>query len=73
MSDDNAQFLKRGERDGYFRVQLRVKATELGGRATPIVDGYRSSWAWDDITHDAPLLLEASTAIAPGDEGTVRI
>jgi translation elongation factor EF-Tu-like GTPase len=62
---------------GYIRARLRLLTTEQGGRHTPIRSGYRSHWAFPpDVhqeDHDAPLTLEATKVLAPGEEAMVRL
>jgi translation elongation factor EF-Tu-like GTPase len=69
-----------GEREGYFRVRLRLLTQGEGGRRSGVADGYRFSWNWDETTeegalviHDGPLLVEDGEGLEPGQEAVVRI
>lgn len=72
---------QRGGRiDGYWRVRLRLRTASDGGRPYPIVSGWRASWDFgertDDgvtVVHDAPLLIEGSEFLDPGEEAPVRL
>lgn len=62
----------------YFRVALRLLATEAGGRRTPIVDDYRPSWDLGNrwlgapTINDGRVVLEGDS-LAPGAEGLAEI
>jgi len=62
---------------GYIRARLRLLTTAQGGRHTPIYSGYRSHWAFPpgfrQEGHDAPLTLELTITLAPGEEAMVRL
>lgn len=65
---------------GYIDARLTLRATEDGGRRTPIFTDYRPSWnignrAEDDTVeiNDARVSLEDCQSLLPGHTGTVRL
>lgn len=71
--------LQREAREGFVLVRLRLRATEEGGRQTPIATGYRACWdiggtfEGEPMLNDAPLLLESDDWLEPGSETHARL
>ena len=69
----------RQERFGYVRARLRLVAVETGGLTKGVCDGYRPNWgvgerlSGDALIAGAPITVEGSDRIAPGDTGFVRL
>jgi hypothetical protein len=69
-----------GSESTFLRVDLTMRSTAEGGRARPIVSGYRCN-AWrgdpDDIRYgwfmDVQVELESRQELAPGESGTARL
>jgi ribosomal-protein-serine acetyltransferase len=62
-----------------LRLSLDVVPTDRGGRRQPIVDGYRASMSFgqrrrgiEPIVHDAIVVLERGSTLAPGQRGLAR-
>jgi hypothetical protein len=62
-----------------LRLQLELVPTDRGGRRRPLADGYRASMSFgrrrrgiEPIVHDAVLVLEDVTELAPGDRAIAR-
>jgi translation elongation factor EF-Tu-like GTPase len=77
---ERAHWERREREQGFVRIRVRLLATDEGGRQGPIFDGYRSSWNIGNRTDsgewtvsDAPMLLEDSESLAPGESATARI
>jgi elongation factor Tu len=72
---------ERYEREhGFVRVRVRLLTAAEGGRRGPIADGYRADWdignraeSGERTINGAPVLLEASTSLAPGESATLRL
>jgi hypothetical protein len=61
-----------------FRARLRVRATEDGGRSSPVFEGYRAMWlvprrGGRASYRDALIELSGPDRIEPGDAGDVQI
>ena len=77
---DDERFDALERERGYVRAWLRLTATEVGGRRTPIASGYRPQWdlgyRTDDgeISYfDAQVRLVGVRSLAPGGEAEVRL
>jgi ribosomal-protein-serine acetyltransferase len=62
-----------------LRLSLDLVASDRGGRRRPVVDGYRASMSFgqrrrgiEPVVHDAIVVLEQSSALAPGQLGLAR-
>jgi hypothetical protein len=66
--------------DVVLRLQLTLVGTERGGRRRPLADGYRASLSFgrrkrgvEPIVHDAILVLEDASEVAPGGSAIARV
>jgi ribosomal-protein-serine acetyltransferase len=62
-----------------LRLSLDLVASDRGGRRRPVVDGYRASMSFgqrrrgvEPIVHDAIVVLEHGSMLAPGQRGLAR-
>jgi hypothetical protein len=62
-----------------LRIALELVPTDRGGRRRALLDGYRGSMSFgqrrrdvEPIVHDAVLVLEDATELAPGDRAVAR-
>jgi RimJ/RimL family protein N-acetyltransferase len=62
-----------------LRLSLVLVASDRGGRRRSVVDGYRASMSFgqrrrgiEPVVHDAIVVLEQSSALAPGQRGLAR-
>lgn len=62
-----------------LRLSLDLVHSDRGGRLRPVVDGYRASMSFgqrrrgiEPVVHDAIVVLEHSSALAPGQSGLAR-
>ena len=62
-----------------LRIELELVPTDRGGLRRPLVDGYRASMSFgrrrrdvEPIVHDAVLVLEDGSELAPGQSATAR-
>lgn len=62
-----------------LRVSLELVASDRGGRRRPVLDGYRASMSFgqrrrgiEPVAHDAILVLENASMLAPGQRGFAR-
>ena len=62
-----------------LRIALDLAPSDRGGRRRPLVDGYRASMSFgrrrrgiEPIVHDAILVLEDVSSLAPGGSATAR-
>jgi len=62
-----------------LRIELELVPTDRGGRRRALLDGYRASMSFgrrrrdvEPVVHDAVLVLEGVTDLAPGRGGTAR-
>jgi ribosomal-protein-serine acetyltransferase len=62
-----------------LRLSLDLVASDRGGRRRPVLDGYRASMSFghrrrgiEPVVHDAIIVLEQSSALAPGRRGRAR-
>jgi RimJ/RimL family protein N-acetyltransferase len=62
-----------------LRLSLDLVDTDRGGRRRPVLDGYRAAMSFgqrrrgiEPVVHDAIVVLEHSSALAPGQRGLAR-
>ena len=62
-----------------LRIGLELAPADRGGRRRPLADGYRASMSFgrrrrdvDPVVHDAVLVLEDVTEVAPGGTAVAR-
>jgi RimJ/RimL family protein N-acetyltransferase len=62
-----------------LRLSLDLVHSDRGGRRRPVLDGYRASMSFgqrrrgiEPVVHDAIVVLEQSSALAPGQRGLAR-
>jgi ribosomal-protein-serine acetyltransferase len=62
-----------------LRLSLDLVDSDRGGRRRPVLDGYRASMSFgqrrrgiEPVVHDAIVVLEQSSALAPGQSGLAR-
>jgi ribosomal-protein-serine acetyltransferase len=62
-----------------LRLSLELVHSDRGGRRRPVLDGYRASMSFgqrrrgiEPVVHDAIIVLEQSSALAPGQLGVAR-
>ena len=62
-----------------LRLSLDLVPSDRGGRRRPVVDGYRASMSFgqrrrgvEPVVHDAIVVLEVGSALAPGQHGLAR-
>ena len=62
-----------------LRIELELVPADRGGRRRPVTDGYRASMSFgrrrrdvEPVVHDAVLVLEDATELAPGQHAVAR-
>ena len=66
-------------RFGYVRAKLRLVTPEAGGLTQGVWDDYRPNWgvgerlSGDALIAGAPITVEGTDSIAPGETGMVRL
>lgn len=62
-----------------LRLAIELAPSDRGGRSRPVTDGYRASLSTgrrrrgvEPVVHDAVVVLEDATSLAPGSHATAR-